>query len=320
MSLEITNSTESLHDAFSNCEERAPTVGEAPSAPVENSLSSEDLQKILSAWQDATSRLEQTHSALRAEVRRLTDELEIKNRELARKNRLADLGQMAAHIAHEVRNTLVPVSLYMSMLRRNTADDAKNKNLVEKVGVGLTALEVTVNDLLHFTADREAKVESIVPAALIRTTMQSLEHQLAAQNVTLNLELDETESVELDRELLRRAILNIALNGLDVLPNGGQLSVTARACDESWQLEIADNGPGWSEDALMRGTEPFFTTKHHGTGLGLAIVERIIEVHHGELILQNLETGGASITLCFPYQHTNQSLTFSHSEQREHAA
>jgi nitrogen fixation/metabolism regulation signal transduction histidine kinase len=70
----------------------------------------------------------------------------------------------------------------------------------------------------------------------------------------------------------------------------------------------------------MRGTEPFFTTKHHGTGLGLAIVERIIEVHHGELILQNLETGGASITLCFPYHHTNQSPTLSQNEQREHAA
>ena len=77
-----------------------------------------DLQTVLAAWHGATVHLEQTHEALRTEVHRLTEELEVKNRELARKNRLADLGQMASHVAHEVRNNLVPVTLYLSLLRR----------------------------------------------------------------------------------------------------------------------------------------------------------------------------------------------------------
>src|SRR5262245_26153581 len=77
-----------------------------------------DLETVLAAWHHATLRLEQTHAALRAEVCRLTDELEVKNRELARKNRLADLGRIASHIAHEVRNSLVPVRLYVSLLDR----------------------------------------------------------------------------------------------------------------------------------------------------------------------------------------------------------
>ncbi|MGC4003550.1 MAG: hypothetical protein QM811_10610 [Pirellulales bacterium] len=93
-----------------------------------------DLGDILHAWQEATVRLEQTHEALRAEVRRLTVELEAKNRELARKNRLADLGQMAAHIAHEVRNTLVPVSLYLSLLRRKMASDRSSREVLDKIG------------------------------------------------------------------------------------------------------------------------------------------------------------------------------------------
>ncbi len=80
-----------------------------------------ELQAVLAAWHSATDRLQQTHEALRREVRRLTDELEIKNRELARKNRLADLGQMASHVAHEVRNSLVPLTLYLSLLRRHLA-------------------------------------------------------------------------------------------------------------------------------------------------------------------------------------------------------
>ena len=75
-------------------------------------------KRVLAAWHTATLRLERTHETLCGEVARLTKELEIKNRELARKNRLADLGQMASHVAHEVRNNLVPVSLYMSLLRR----------------------------------------------------------------------------------------------------------------------------------------------------------------------------------------------------------
>ena len=75
--------------------------------------SSADLQTVLNAWHTATLRLEQTHQSLREEVGRLTDELEDKNRELARKDRLADMGQVAAHVAHEVRNSLVPVTLYI---------------------------------------------------------------------------------------------------------------------------------------------------------------------------------------------------------------
>ena len=92
-----------------------------------------------------------------AEVQRLTQELEIKNRELARKNRLADLGQMASHIAHEVRNSLVPVTLYLSLLRRRLADDTGSRDLVEKIAAGFTALDATVNDLLQFTADRDPR-------------------------------------------------------------------------------------------------------------------------------------------------------------------
>src|SRR5919106_3007737 len=104
------------HDTHAAC--RALPADGAP--PLDASA---HLSVILEAWQTATTRLQQTHESLRAEVRRLTDELEIKNRELARKNRLADLGQIASHVAHEVRNNLVPVTLYMSLLRRRVSED-----------------------------------------------------------------------------------------------------------------------------------------------------------------------------------------------------
>src|SRR5580658_6489515 len=119
---------------------------------------SADLQTILAAWHTATLRLEQTHDALRDEVQQLTAELEVKNRELARKNRLADLGQMASHVAHEVRNNLVPVTLYLSMLRRRVAGDAESLDMLDKVSAGFRAMDVMVNDLLHFTSDRDPQL------------------------------------------------------------------------------------------------------------------------------------------------------------------
>src|SRR5262249_56206879 len=110
-----------------------------------------DLETVLNAWHTATLRLERTHETLFAEVARLNNELEIKNRELARKNRLADLGQMASHVAHEVRNNLVPVSLYVSLLRRRLSTDSDSLDILSKFEPRFTALQLTLSDLLTFT-------------------------------------------------------------------------------------------------------------------------------------------------------------------------
>src|SRR5262245_2685067 len=140
-----------------------------------------DLQAILTAWNEATDRLQHTHETLQAEVRRLSDELEAKNRELARKNRLADLGQMASHIAHEVRNSLVPMKLYLSMLRRRIDHDHGALDILDKVTAGFTALEATVGDLLNFSSQRDPRRQRLQVASLLAEIVRSLEPQLLAQ-------------------------------------------------------------------------------------------------------------------------------------------
>ena len=109
-----------------HCDEADESTGPAVDALAIAPLLGDDpsLAAILEAWTDATLRLQHTHESLQAEVARLTDELAAKDEELARENRLADLGRMAAHVAHEVRNSLVPVNLYMSLLRRRLTDDS----------------------------------------------------------------------------------------------------------------------------------------------------------------------------------------------------
>ena len=282
-------------------QERFRVVGTTADEPVTDELPEEvDLSSLLAAWQTATDRLQQTHQILREEVKRLTDELEIKNRELARKNRLADLGQMAAHVAHEVRNSLVPMTLYLSLLRRRLSEDQGSVDIVHKVSSGLSALEATVTDLLGFASDREPQWRNVPIGELVAEVIDSLAPQLAAQEIHWRMEIPQSTHLVADRDQLRRAILNLVLNALDAMPAGGELVITSWHGQDGFELEVADSGEGIPASRIDRIFEPFFTTKREGTGLGLAIVQRIAEVHGGTIAVANCPEGGAAFTLRFP--------------------
>ncbi len=262
-----------------------------------------DLGKLLAAWESATERLRQTHETLRQEVHRLTCELEVKNRELARKNRLADLGQMASHVAHEVRNSLTPLTLYLSLLRRYATEDERMRDLVDKIETGFTAMDATVNDLLHFTADRGPAWQRFDLRDLLDEVIDPLRPQLDAQRVLLLLDLPPKQRVWADRHLIRRAALNLVLNAVDAMCDGGELVITACDNESGWELEIADSGPGLPGDLRDRIFEPFVTTKATGTGLGLAVVYRVADVHGGAITAANCPEGGAAFTLRIPHRH-----------------
>ena len=264
-----------------------------------------DLQTILVAWNEATDRLQHTHETLSAEVRRLSDELDVKNQQLARKNRLADLGQMAAHVAHEVRNSLVPMKLYMSLLRRRIDDDRGSVDVLDKVMAGFTALEATVGDLLHFSSQRDPRCERLHLRQLLAELVQSLEPQLAAQTIPTHLDCPVHLRATVDPEMIRRALLNLLLNALDALPGGGELVITACTTQAGIEIEMADSGPGVPPPLSERLFEPFFTTKGGGTGLGLAIVERIAAAHGGRATVANCPEGGAAFTLILPQEHVS---------------
>jgi signal transduction histidine kinase len=232
-------------------------------------------------------------------VSRLTDELEAKNRELARKNRLADLGRMASHVAHEVRNSLVPISLYLSLLRRRLSADAGGMEIVDKVTGGLAALEGTVTDLLQFTSDREPRRQTFRPASVVRDILLSLEPQLTAQDIVTRVDIPVHATLWADADMFRRLVLNLVLNALDVMPDGGELVITGVDMIGGFELEIADSGPGLAEDVAPHVFEPFFTTKSGGTGLGLAIVQRIADAHGGSVAACNCPEGGAAFTVRF---------------------
>ena len=273
---------------------------------MENRIADADLQTILSAWNDATDRLRRTHETLREEVSRLTDELEVKNRELARKNRLADLGQMASHVAHEVRNSLVPMKLYLSLLSRRLSEDSGSQDIFEKIATGFVALEATVSDLLNFSTERDPQRRTVDVDALLNEVHETFAPQLEAQEIATHIDADPQARIFADPDMLRRALVNLVLNALDVMPHGGELVMTACQTRRGLEIEVADSGPGIASGAFPRLFEPFFTTKGAGTGLGLSIVERIAAAHGGIVYAANCPEGGAAFTLSLP---TTNSVT-----------
>lgn len=291
-----------MHLRIHNDDNDSVNDGAAPArTPIVESLGEDpSLAAILEAWNDATLRLQQTHEALQLEVARLTDELAAKDEELARQNRLADLGRMASHVAHEVRNSLVPVNLYLSLLRRRLSDDSGSLDILAKVEAGFTALDATVNDLLNFTAHREPRWQTFIVQDLIEEIFESLGPQLEAQAIEVSLDVPPHTVVTADREMLRRAILNLVLNAVDAMPRGGELVVTSYERRGGLELEIADSGPGVPQENIPRLFDPFFTTKPTGTGLGLSIVNRIVEAHGGRLTVMNCPEGGAAFTIELP--------------------
>jgi two-component system sensor histidine kinase HydH len=221
---------------------------------------------------------------------------------------------MAAHVAHEVRNNLVPVTLYLSLLRRRLAEDNASLEIFNKITAGCTALDATVNDLLHFTADRDPNCASVGVGPLVHDVLTALAPQLAAQKILVDTEIPANLAVIADQEMLRRVILNLTLNALDAMPGGGELTVSSDCSGDGWEITVADTGPGLSEDVLKRAFEPFFTTKNNGTGLGLAIVYRIAEVHGGQIVAANHSSGGAAFTFRIPQAAQSNAEQLSASQ------
>jgi len=128
----------------------------------------------------------------------------------------------------------------------------------------------------------------------------SLSVQFEAQAIRAGIDIPPDLHITADRDMIRRALVNLMLNAVDAMPQGGTLSIRSSCRAQAVELEVADTGPGLSDETLRRAFEPFYTTKPGGTGLGLAIVFRIAEVHRGAVVAANDPHGGAVLTIRLP--------------------
>lgn len=273
-----------------------------------------DLASILQAYNDVTERLKRSHEALVREVGRLREELQDKNRALERNERLSALGEMATGVAHEIRNPLGGIGLYLSVLDRDLRDRPKQLEIVRKMKAGVRNLDGIVADILTFAGDAPLDVEDVSGMALVSSVLDQLEPRVSARDIHVDVDASLGELVfQCDVGQVERALINLVMNALDAVERGGVVRIRRdRSCEASGlgRMMVEDDGPGISPELLHRIFDPFFTTKDHGTGLGLAIVHRIAEANGGSVTAGNKSEGrGAVFVLSIPLTDTSHCAT-----------
>ncbi|MHB1158247.1 MAG: sensor histidine kinase [Phycisphaerales bacterium] len=289
----------------------------APGSVVPGSVAAEsrasELVEIIRAYNQVTDRLRRSHELLHSEVERLQHELASANAALQRSKRLAALGEMAAGIAHEIRNPLASIQLYANMLEKDLADQPEQHDIAGRIASAVRGLDGIVNDVLTFS--REMKVRRVEGSAVeaMERAAEAVGPLIVQHGIRVRYEGEDVLLYH-DRDLLHQALVNLIRNACEAMPPPPEASEPPEVSkppavfdrvltlgvshdDVSVTLTIRDSGPGIGEADIDRIFNPFFTTRATGTGLGLAIVHRIIDAHGGTIAVYN--DGGAVFTLTF---------------------
>ena len=225
--------------------------------------------------------------AIAIENCRLVEEKVRLERELMHRERLAALGQMAATVAHEVKNPLSSIKSIVQVMREEEEEGPRSQDLRLIVGE-VDRLSRTVTQLLSFSRPAMADAQVVSLAELADATARLLEADATAAGVALGARVDANREVPgAVASAIREVLINLALNAIQAAPPGGRVDVTLSATDTGVRLEVEDTGPGIPEGLVNKVREPFFTTKLRGTGLGLAIVDRRLAEVGGRLRLES---------------------------------
>ncbi len=243
---------------------------------------------------------------LNEDLRRSYENLSRAQSELVQKERLASLGELAALVAHEVRNPLGVVFNVVSQLRKIIpAEPREPAQLVSILQQEADRLNRIVRDFLDFGRPTNPEMRSVDIASLVDGAIELTTLALESARVTWQVDLSPAAGcVEGDLHLLRQALVNLLTNAAEARPTGGLVwvkTLTERRDDRDYVLLVIENeASALDEQVLEHAFEPFYTTKASGTGLGLAIVKRIVDAHGGRISLGRRDGGGIAVTLALP--------------------
>src|SRR4051812_12466193 len=223
-------------------------------------------------------------------------------RSVLRAEALAEVGQIAAGMAHELRNPLTAIKMLVQTNREEAEArglPAEDLNVIEQE---ILRMEGRLNVFIDFARPPKPERRRVDLKAVVGETLALVGGRARKQRVTLVFRPPETPvEVEADGEQIRQLLVNLALNALDVMPRGGTLEIELRPPnDHHAELAVLDTGPGISKGHLLRLYEPFFTSKETGLGLGLVVSQRIARDHGGSLRAANRPQGGACFVLRLP--------------------
>ncbi len=271
-----------------------------------------DSQGELAALKEAFQRFSSTgqvlqdkYEELKREVVTLRTALRQKEAEVKRNERLAMLGKTAAAIAHEIRNPLGAIKLFLSMLEEDFAGNPESEKVLQHINSSIERLDSTVANILQFAREKHLDMAPVNLSSLI---FEQVSHFQETEPETLRFEVDLKGPVFVrgNEEALRRALVNLIVNAAQVMKRDGKITIrTAALEDGGTEIIVRDTGPGIPPEIEETIFEPFVTTRSAGTGLGLAIVRQIAEQHGGTVRAGS--SGGAEFIVSIPSLNTRQA-------------
>lgn len=224
--------------------------------------------------------------------------------QLIQAERLAAVGELAAGVAHEVNNPLGGLQNFVKMMKKEPEDISQNREFLDLMSEGLKRIEIIVKQLMAFSRPYSTHMSNHSLNEIVENSLRFVGHRIKECGVRLEKDLSlDLPEIYGDADNISQVIINIIVNALDSMSDGGHLTIKTGYCDfhpSSIQVAIADTGLGIPEEILAKIFNPFFTTKETGSGLGLAISKRIIDDHNGNIVVKSNPGEGTAFYVCLP--------------------
>jgi two-component system sensor histidine kinase HydH len=230
-------------------------------------------------------------------------EVQSLKREVETSRRLASLGRLAAGVAHEIRNPLSSIKGFATYFKERYRDNPDDQKTSEIMVHEVDRLNRVITQLLEFARPPVIQRKRASLQSLIQHSLKMIERQASAKQIQVLSHLpSEIKEVDLDPDGINQVLLNLYLNAVEAMDQGGKLSVSLSGEEGPARVKIvvSDTGSGINKEDLEHVFDPYFTTKQTGTGLGLAIVHKIIEAHGGEVRVDSDVGRGTTVTLLLP--------------------
>jgi signal transduction histidine kinase len=228
-------------------------------------------------------------------VRRIEDEIELSRR-------LAAIGRLTSGVAHEVKNPINAIVVHLEVLRQKLQQlDPDTRRHIDVISSEIQRLDRVVQTLVDFTRPVELRLADVDLRRLVDEVVVLAQPDAERHGVSIVRDFPgESLPVKVDADLVKQAVLNIVLNGVQAMPGGGELRLVGSLADDDAQLEIRDHGAGIPQEVRDKIFNLYFTTKKNGSGIGLAMAYRVMQLHNGSVEYDSVETQGTTFRLRFP--------------------
>ncbi len=222
--------------------------------------------------------------------------------QLERSHKLSLVGQIAAGMAHEIKNPLASVKGAVEILSDEATKPNEREEFRKIVFKEIKRMNNSIMDLLEFARPSEPKFTPMNLGEILNSTTKQVQAQAGKRDITITTQVDDSVNIKGDGEKIHQILLNLVINAIDASEDGSEVTISLNKDDDQRLaiLKVEDSGAGINESDLPRVFEPFFTTKSTGTGLGLAIARSIIEKHGGKITLKNKPSGGVIASIELP--------------------